>query len=34
MFIQKEIHECLEFSGQFGFRVFPCNGDQRYQYTQ
>jgi len=23
---------CLDFSGQFGFRVFPCNGDQRYQY--
>jgi Ricin-type beta-trefoil lectin domain len=24
--------DCLDFSGQFGFRVFPCNGDQRYQY--
>ncbi|WP_203794623.1 hypothetical protein [Actinoplanes derwentensis] len=22
---------CLDFSVQFGFRVFPCNGDQRYQ---
>jgi hypothetical protein len=24
--------DCLDFSGQFGFRVFPCNGDRRYQY--
>lgn len=23
---------CLDFSGQFGFRVFPCHDDQRYQY--
>jgi hypothetical protein len=23
---------CLDFSGHFGFRVFPCNGDSRYQY--
>ncbi|MDY7084009.1 MAG: ricin-type beta-trefoil lectin domain protein [Actinomycetota bacterium] len=23
---------CLDFSGQFDFRVFPCNADQRYQY--
>ena len=24
--------DCLDFSGQFGFRVFPCNSDYRYQY--
>ncbi len=23
---------CLDFSGEFGFRVFTCNNDQRYQY--
>jgi hypothetical protein len=23
---------CLDFSGHYGFRVFPCNGDHRYQY--
>ncbi|MCS7482551.1 RICIN domain-containing protein [Umezawaea endophytica] len=24
--------DCLDFSGQFGFRVFPCNSDKRYQH--
>lgn len=23
---------CLDFSSQYYFRVFPCNGDHRYQY--